>query len=75
MIFEFFSQVLSIALANELMVFSSDSILVRKKVSIIVIFLIMSLINIFSSILPLMIEHFLLRIYHFSIGIVMVREA
>ena len=73
-IFEFFSQVLLIALANESTAFSSDSTLVRKEVSIIVMFLIMSLMNTFSSALSLMIEHFLLRIYCFSIGILMVKE-
>jgi len=59
-IFEFFSQALLMAKVNELMAILSDSMSVRLEVSMVVKSLITSLMNAFSSVLPLAIEHFLL---------------
>ena len=75
MIFEFFSYVSLMALVNELTIFSSESMLVKLLVLIVLIFLIKSLIKDFSSTLPLMIEYFLLWTYSSTIGIVTVRGA
>ena len=71
-IFEFFSQALLIAKVNESMVILSDSTSVRLEVSMVIKSLIISLMNAFSSTLPLAIKHFLLWICCSLIGIEMV---
>ena len=60
MIFELFSQALSMAVANELTVFSSNLKLVSIEESIVEMLLITSLMNTFSFALSLAIEYFLL---------------
>ena len=72
-IFEFFSHIFSMALANELTIFLSESMSVRLLVLIVLIFLIKFLMKNFSSTLPLMIEHFLLWMCSSTICIVTVR--
>ena len=74
-IFEFFSQVLLIAKANKLTVISSNLMSIILEMSMVVKFLIMSLMNIFSSILLLAIEYFLLWICCSLIEIEIVSEA
>ena len=60
MIFELFSQALSMAVANEVTVFSSNLKLVSIEESIVEMLLITSLMNTFSFALSLAIEYFLL---------------
>ena len=72
MIFEFLSHVLLMALAIELITFSSDSTLVKLFESIDLIALIKLLMKDFSSLLSLIIKHFLFWTYSSIIGIVMV---
>lgn len=74
-VFEFLSHIFSMAFMNKKTTFSSDSISDKLLVSIILIALIKSEINDFSSLLPLIIEYFLLGTCSSTIRIVMVRGA
>jgi len=58
MIFDFFFQALLMAIENESMIFSSDLMSDKLEVLIVEMFLIISLMNDFSSVLSLAIEYF-----------------